>query len=125
MRAVAQHNSDKPRGYRASGPGFHEPGFSWPFKLTIDFPAMSDADDQHDEQVVFDLADDAEWAYSIFPEFAEARAVQSSSQAARIVELANPAVKELEDTRALLRVEVAEFASSLDRYLNLPRHNAS
>ena len=39
-----------------------------PEALAIDFLAMSDAEDQHDQAVVFDLADKPVITHAVFPE---------------------------------------------------------
>ena len=53
--------------------------------LAIDFLAMADAKDKNDQAVVFDLADEPVIAYTVFPELSKPRAVQSLSDATRIV----------------------------------------
>src|SRR6266478_6529165 len=77
--------------------------------LAIDFLAISDAQDQNHQTIVFDLADEPVIAHAIFPELSKPRAVQRLSDAARIVELGNPLMKELQDALAVLRVEFVEF----------------
>ena len=41
----------------------------------IDFLAVSDAEDQHQQAVIFDLADEPVIAHTVFPELSERRAV--------------------------------------------------
>jgi hypothetical protein len=86
---------------------------------------MSDTEDQHDEEIVFDSADEVVRAYSIFPKFPKPRAVQSLSKTARIAYVVDSFVKELQNAGAVLRVELTEFPVGLGRKLNLPRHDAS
>jgi hypothetical protein len=82
---------------------------AYPEALAIDFLAMSDAEDQHDQAVVFDLADKPVITHAVFPELPKPRAVQRLSDAARIVKLGDSLMKELQDALGLLRVELAEF----------------
>jgi len=70
---------------------------------------MADAKDQHDQAVVFDLADEPVVADTVFPELSKARAVQRLSDAARIVQFADSLMQELQDALGLRRVEFAEF----------------
>jgi hypothetical protein len=81
--------------------------------LAIDFFAISDAKDQNYQTIVFDLADEPVVANSIFPELAKPRAVQRLSNAAWVVQLGNPRMKELQDALAVLRVEFVEFPVNL------------
>ena len=72
--------------------------------LAIDFLAMSDAEGQYDQAVVFDLADESVITHAIFPELPEPRAVQRLSNAAWIVQLGYSLMKERQDAPGLLRV---------------------
>jgi hypothetical protein len=81
--------------------------------LAIDFFAISDAEDQNHESIIFDLADEPVIAHAIFPELSKPRAVQRVSDAAWIVQLGNPLMKELQDALAVLRVEFVEFPVNL------------
>src|SRR5260370_31095082 len=81
--------------------------------LAIDFLAVSDAQDQNHQTIVFDLADEPVIAHAIFPELPKPRAVQRLSDAAWIVQLGNPLMKELQDALAVLCVEFVEFPVDL------------
>jgi len=52
-------------------------------------------------------------ALAIFPELPKPRAVQRLSNAAWVVQLGNPCMKELQDALAVLRVEFVEFPVNL------------
>src|SRR5467141_3743249 len=93
--------------------------------LAIDFLAISDAQDQNHQTIVFDLADEPVIAHAIFPELSKPRAVQRLSDAARIVQLGNPLMKELQDALAVLRVEFVEFPVNLGCQLNAVGHDVS
>ena len=93
--------------------------------LPIDFLAISDAQEQNHQTVVFDLADEPVIAHAIFPELSKPRAVQRLSDAAWIVQLGNPLIKELQDALAVLRVEFAEFPVNLGCQLNAVGHDVS
>src|SRR5580692_2890365 len=88
---------------------------AYPEALAIDFLAMSDAEDQHDQAVVFDLADEPVITNAIFPELSQPRAVQRLPDAAWIIQLGYSLVKEFQDALGLLPVEFNEFAGNLGR----------
>src|SRR6267378_518830 len=81
--------------------------------LTITFLAISDAEEQNHQTIVFDLTDEPVIAHAIFPELPKPRAVQRLSNAAWVVQLGNPRMKELEDALAVLRVEFVDFSVNL------------
>jgi hypothetical protein len=76
---------------------------------------MSNAKNQHDQEIVCDFANEPVRAYSIFPKFPEAGAVQSLSEAARIVQLGDSFMKEPQNALTVLRVELTELPVSLER----------
>jgi hypothetical protein len=75
----------------------------------VDFFAMPDSQHKHNKAIVLDLTDQPERTDSIFPEFAEARALQRLADAARIFEPGQPIAKEFEDPAAVLSVELLEL----------------
>jgi hypothetical protein len=75
--------------------------------------AISDAEEQNHQTIVFDLTDEPVIAHAIFPELPKPRAVQRLSNAAWVVQLGNPRMKELEDALAVLRVEFVDFSVNL------------
>jgi len=77
--------------------------------LAIDFPAVPNTKDQHDQAVVFDFADQTVVTYPVFPKLPKLRAVECFSYAARIVQTRYSLVQELQDALSMLRVEFAEF----------------
>lgn len=77
--------------------------------LTIDSLVVSDAENEHDQAIIFELADEPVIPHAVFPELPQPRAVQRLSDAARIVQLGDSSMKELQDALAVLRVEFAEF----------------
>jgi len=81
----------------------------------IDFPAVPDAGDQHDQVLAFDLADEPVIAHVVFPELPKLRAVQGLSDAAGIVKLGYQLMEELQDALSVLRVELAQFPLNLGR----------
>jgi hypothetical protein len=85
-------------------------GVATRYSSAIDFLAVPDAEDQHNQAVVFDLRDEPVITHAVFPELSKLRAVQSLSDAARIVQLGDSLMKELQDAPGLLRVEFAEFS---------------
>ncbi|MGA7225298.1 MAG: hypothetical protein WA603_17085 [Candidatus Acidiferrales bacterium] len=89
----------------------------------IDFSAVSDAEDQHEEAVVFDFADESIVAYAVFPEFTEERAVQGLTDAAWVIEAGYSGVEETQDAAAMLRVEFAEFPVNGRRKFNGVGHD--
>ena len=93
--------------------------------LTIDFLAVSDAEHQHDETAVFDLADEPEIAHPVLPKFPQPRAGQRFSDAAGIVEFRNSLVKEPEDSFPVRRVGLAEFPGRRLGQFNAPGHGVS
>src|SRR3984893_7105703 len=92
---------------------------------TITFLAISDAEEQNHQTIVFDLTDEPVIAHAIFPELPKPRAVQRLSDAARIVQLGYSVMKELQDALGLLRVEFAQFSINLSRELNVVGHDVS
>src|SRR5713226_1069072 len=93
--------------------------------LAVDLPAMSEAKDQHHQAIVFEFADEPIVTDSVFPEFAQSRAVQRLSHTAWIVQAGNSFVEKLQDALGLRRVEFAQLAVRLSGQLNLPGHDAS
>src|SRR2546430_10795047 len=93
--------------------------------LAIDFFAISDAEDQNHQTIVFDLADEPVISHAIFPELPKPRAVQRFSDAAWIIQLGNALMKELQDALAVLRVEFVEFPVNLGCQLNAVGHHVS
>src|SRR5713226_5062010 len=81
--------------------------------LTITFLAISDAEEQNHQTIVFDLPDEPEIAHAIFPELPKPRAVERLSDAAWIAQLGNPRMKELQDALAVLPVEFVELPVNL------------
>jgi hypothetical protein len=74
----------------------------------IDFLAVSDAEDQHNQTVIFGL--EPAIINAVFPELSKLRAVQGLSDAARIIQLGDSLAKEPQDALGLLRVEFPEFS---------------
>ena len=62
LRVYSDHDSVGENPIRTSAPAFLIGA------LAIDFLAMSDAKDQHDQAVVVDLTDQPEIAHAVFPE---------------------------------------------------------
>ena len=86
---------------------------------------MSDAKNQNEEPVVFDLADEPVISHAVFPELAELGALQSLTNAAWVIQWGDAFVKKFQDALALLWVELAQFAVDLGGEFNLPGHAAS
>jgi len=78
--------------------------------LTIDFSAVPNTEDQHDQAVVLDLADKPVVTHTVFPKLPKLRTVQRFSDAAWIVEPGYSLMQELENALPLLRVEFVESA---------------
>jgi len=76
---------------------------------------MSDAEDQHHEAIVFDLANEPVGAYAVPPKLPETGTDQGSTEAARIVQLGYSLMQEFQDAPRVLRVNFLEFAVSLGR----------
>jgi hypothetical protein len=76
--------------------------------LAVDFFAMANPENQYHQPVVLDLADEAVVPNTVFPELPHTRALQGFPNAARIVELRYPVMKELQDALGVLRVEFAQ-----------------
>jgi len=95
------------------------------FRSAIDFLAVAHAENEHDEAIIFDLADKPVIAHTVFPELPEPRAVQRFSEAARIVEFRNALMQELQDSFPVLRVELAEFPIRRLGQFNVPGHDVS
>jgi hypothetical protein len=76
---------------------------------------MSNAQDQHDQAVVLDLADEPVITQAIFPELAKPRVVQRLPDTAGIVQFGYSLMKEFQDALGLLPVEFAEFPVNLGR----------
>ena len=91
----------------------------------VDFFAVAHAENEDQQPVVFDFADEAVIADAILPKLSQFGAAQGLSDAARIFERSQPLVKELQDTLASGRIELAEFVVDLSGELNPPRHAAS
>lgn len=64
---------------------------------------MSNAENQHDQEIVCDFANEPVRAYSIFPKFPKSGAVQSLSEAARIVQLGESFMKEPQNALTMRR----------------------
>jgi hypothetical protein len=73
---------------------------------------MSNAEDQHEQAVAFDLADEPVVTHAVFPELPKPRPVLGASDAARIVQLCHSLMKELQDTLAMLPVELLSSRST-------------
>ena len=76
---------------------------------------MSNAEEQHDQSAIFDLADEQVVAHAEFPELPKPRTVQRFSDAPGIVQLGDPVPQELQNAPAVLRVEFAKFPLGLRR----------
>lgn len=76
---------------------------------------MSNPEDQNKQAVVFDFADKPVRAYSIFPEFSKAGAVQRLSDSARIIQFSYSFMKKLQNAPDVLRVELLQFPVGFDR----------
>ena len=70
---------------------------------------MSDAEDEHDQTVVFDRADEPVVTHTVFPELSELGAMQCFSDAAWIVQLSHSLMKELQDALAVLRSSLLSY----------------
>jgi hypothetical protein len=68
---------------------------------------MSDAEDEHNQAVIFDLANQPVISNPVFPEFSESRTVQRLSDASGIAQLGNSFVEKLEDAFAVLSIKPA------------------
>ncbi len=66
---------------------------------------MSDAENEDQQEIVFDFADEAVVADAVFPEFAQARAVEGFSDGAGVVQFGDAVAQELQDAVAVLRLE--------------------
>ena len=86
---------------------------------------MAYAEDEHQQALIFYLADEPIISQAIFPKFSEARTLQRLSHAARIVQFGDSFLKEYQDALALLRIELAEFPLRRGGKLNLPGHDVS
>ena len=93
--------------------------------LAIDFFAMSNAENEHDQPSIFDLADEPVIAHPVFPKLPQARPTQRFSDAARIVQLCYSFVKEPQDALGVLHVELAQRPVNLGRQFNVPGHGVS
>src|SRR5690348_13137006 len=62
-------------------------------------------------------------AHAVFPELAQPRALQRFSESTRIVELGHSLLKELQNSFAALRIELAEFAVRGLGEFNAPSHD--
>ncbi len=76
---------------------------------------MSNAEDEHDQAIVFKLADEPVRAYAILPKLPEAGAAQGLSDAAGIVQLGQSFMEEFQKAPAVLCVELAQFPVGLSR----------
>jgi hypothetical protein len=94
------------------------------FNSAINLLAVSDAENQHQQAVVFDLADEAERADAVSPELTQAGALQSLANASRIFQSGKPFPKKFQNAPGVLRIELAEFAVSLGGKFNPPGHDA-
>jgi hypothetical protein len=94
-------------------------------ELAVDFPAVADAEDEHNQAVVLNLADEPEIADSILPKFAEFRTAECLADAARITPDGHAFSQELEDALAVLRVQLAEITIRSFREFNDPGHDVS
>ena len=97
----------------------------WEEASAVDFFAMTDAKNQDQKAVVFELADQTVVTHAVFPELAETRAVQGLADTARIVQFGHAPREKLQDAPGLLRVELAEFAFCGLGKLNAVGHGAS
>src|SRR6266852_2712080 len=94
-------------------------------ELSVDFPAVANAENKNHQSIVFDLADEPVITHAVFPELAELGALQSLTNAAWVIQWGDAFVEKLQDALALLRVELAQFAVDLGGEFNLPGHAAS
>lgn len=76
---------------------------------------MSNPEDQNKQAVVFNFADEPVRAYSVFPKFSKAGAVQRLSDPARIIQISYSFMKKLQKALGVLRVELLQFPVGLDR----------
>jgi hypothetical protein len=70
---------------------------------------MPNAENQHDQAVIFDPANEPVIPNTVFPELPKPRTVQRFSDAAGIVQQGDSVLQELENAPAVLRVEPAKF----------------
>jgi hypothetical protein len=90
----------------------------------IDFFAVSDAEDQDQQAVVFDLTDEAERADAISPKLTQAGSLQRLAKRARVGQLGDPFPMKFRNAFGVLRMELAKFAAGLGGKLNLSGHDA-
>ncbi len=93
--------------------------------LTVDFPAVPDADIQHQQAFILNFGDQPILANSIFPKLSKAGAMQNFADAARIIQLGYAFEKKLQNSPCKRWIEFVQLAICLSGQLNLPCHNAS
>lgn len=76
---------------------------------------MSNSEDQNKQAVVFDFADEPVRAYTVFPKFSKAGAMQRFPDFAGIIKISHSFVKKFQNTPGVLRVEILQFPVGLDR----------
>ena len=81
----------------------------------IHLAPVPDPQHENQHQFVLDGADEPIIADAILPELAEFGAVQSLSDAARVVQLGNSLMKKLQNAPCDLRIQLIELAVSLLR----------
>ena len=90
----------------------------------VNFPAMTDAEHQHDKSMALQGADDAVVSYAVFPELTQG-ALKSFADFSGIVEFANTLVKEFQDAAANRLVEIAKLPLSGRIEINPPCHSGA
>jgi len=109
-------------GQRAPGGAVEAPT---PTGLAVNITAVADPDHEDAHGRILDVADDAVVADTVFPELAQAGALERLANATGILQLGDAAMQEGQDAACGLRIELAEFLFCGGVELNPPGHSAS
>src|ERR1700690_3821259 len=121
------------RGARLRSPGELElvPGrgvrdyvISLPPLTSVNFPAVTDAEDQHYRAVVLQRANEAVVSDPVFPKLAEC-ALELSSNGSRIIQFFDGLVEKSKNSAGDGLVELIQLLERCWRNLNLPCHSAA
>lgn len=93
--------------------------------LAINLSAVSDAQYQHKEVIVLDLANQTVIPYPVSPKFSKPNSPKRLAKAARIFQDGDSVAKEFQDALGVLRIQFAQLSVGFEGELNFPCHDAS
>jgi hypothetical protein len=78
-------------------------------KLSVNFAAIADFDNEYFQSAVLNIGYDSVIAYAVFPKFAQTRTLEGIPDAARVVQYCHPVIKKPQNALGYRRVELVQF----------------